>query len=403
MQVNLIYDSVGTLATPQRVLRARSPTRGIQVLEFNPVNPLTAKARLGRQPARPPQAARSSTAGSRSSAASTSAASIRAARSAAALEARHRRQRSPGATPTSVEGPVVAEFQKLFLETWEKQKGEPLAGGDYFPAAAAARQAKWCAPSAARPTTPYSLIYATLISAHRRGRDRASTSPTPTSCPTRSCWQALKDAAGARRRRQADPARRAPTRGWCSMPGARYYDELLAAGVKIYERRDALLHVKTAVIDGVWSTVGSTNLDWRSFLHNHEVNAVVLGTEFGDADAGDVRARPRRLATRSRSKPGRPARLDLRVKEMARPASGSTGCDGTATALRRVRLVRHVALALLARGASPAAGARCRPARSPRPTARRSCAPARVAATSSHNEFQRPLVLDSTAGARAPA
>jgi len=31
----------------------------------------------------------------------------------------------------------------------------------------------------------------------------------------------------------------------------------------------------------VWATVGSTNLDWRSFLHNHELNAVVLGTEFG--------------------------------------------------------------------------------------------------------------------------
>jgi cardiolipin synthase len=52
--------------------------------------------------------------------------------------------------------------------------------------------------------------------------------------------------------------------------------------VKIFERRGALMHAKTAVIDGVWSTVGSTNLDWRSFLHNQEVNAVVLGTEFGD-------------------------------------------------------------------------------------------------------------------------
>jgi cardiolipin synthase len=36
------------------------------------------------------------------------------------------------------------------------------------------------------------------------------------------------------------------------------------------------------VIDGVWSTVGSTNLDWRSFLHNQEVNAVILGNDFGD-------------------------------------------------------------------------------------------------------------------------
>jgi cardiolipin synthase len=60
-----------------------------------------------------------------------------------------------------------------------------------------------------------------------------------------------------------------------------YYDELLSAGVKIYLRQDALLHAKTALIDGVWSTVGSTNLDWRSFLHNYEINAVVLGQDFG--------------------------------------------------------------------------------------------------------------------------
>jgi cardiolipin synthase len=50
-----------------------------------------------------------------------------------------------------------------------------------------------------------------------------------------------------------------------------YYSELLDAGVKIFERRDALLHAKTAVIDGVWSRVGSANIDWRGFLHNDEV------------------------------------------------------------------------------------------------------------------------------------
>jgi cardiolipin synthase len=64
--------------------------------------------------------------------------------------------------------------------------------------------------------------------------------------------------------------------------GRSYYEQLLRGGVTIFERRGALMHSKTAVIDGVWSTVGSTNLDWRSFLHNQEVNAVVLGTEFGD-------------------------------------------------------------------------------------------------------------------------
>lgn len=59
-----------------------------------------------------------------------------------------------------------------------------------------------------------------------------------------------------------------------------YYDELLSAGVKIHERQDALLHAKTAFIDDVWSTIGSTNLDWRSFLNNQEVNAVILGQDF---------------------------------------------------------------------------------------------------------------------------
>ena len=62
--------------------------------------------------------------------------------------------------------------------------------------------------------------------------------------------------------------------------GRSYYTELLRGGVKIYERHGAVMHAKTACIDGVWSTIGSTNLDWRSFLLNDEVNAVILGHGF---------------------------------------------------------------------------------------------------------------------------
>jgi cardiolipin synthase len=58
------------------------------------------------------------------------------------------------------------------------------------------------------------------------------------------------------------------------------YSELLKSGVKIFERRNAVMHAKTAVIDGVWSTVGSTNMDYLSFLSNDEVNAVILDREF---------------------------------------------------------------------------------------------------------------------------
>lgn len=69
-----------------------------------------------------------------------------------------------------------------------------------------------------------------------------------------------------------------------------FYDELLSAGVKIYERQHALLHAKTAL--SVWSTIGSTNLDWRSSFNNQEINAVILRAGFRCADAGNVREGP---------------------------------------------------------------------------------------------------------------
>ncbi|HSY27265.1 MAG TPA: phospholipase D-like domain-containing protein, partial [Burkholderiaceae bacterium] len=64
--------------------------------------------------------------------------------------------------------------------------------------------------------------------------------------------------------------------------GHSYYEDLMESGVKIYEVQGLILHAKTAVIDGVWSTVGSSNLDWRSALHNDECNAVILGPAFGN-------------------------------------------------------------------------------------------------------------------------
>lgn len=97
--------------------------------------------------------------------------------------------------------------------------------------------------------------------------------------------------------------------------GRGYYTPLLQAGVKIYERRGVILHSKTALIDGVWATVGSTNLDWRSFLHNDELNAVVLGAEFGN----QIQAMfEKDLAASDEVTPGKweGRALNLRVKEL---------------------------------------------------------------------------------------
>jgi cardiolipin synthase len=63
--------------------------------------------------------------------------------------------------------------------------------------------------------------------------------------------------------------------------GQAFYDQLLSGGVKIYQLQVAVLHAKTAVIDGVWSTIGSANIDRRSFIHNYELNVVVLDPAFG--------------------------------------------------------------------------------------------------------------------------
>ena len=77
--------------------------------------------------------------------------------------------------------------------------------------------------------------------------------------------------------------------------GRAHYDELLESGVKLYELENAFLHSKSIVVDGVWSSIGSTNFDWRSFVHNNEISVCVIGEDFAARDVAHVRHRPRRL------------------------------------------------------------------------------------------------------------
>jgi len=172
---------------------------------------------------------------------------------------------------------VVAEFQKLFLDTWNKQKGPPLAEKNYFPALDKQGDDIVRAIGSAS-ADPHSLIYLTLLSAIDNAEQRVYLTnayfvPDP---------QLLKALTGAAQR-GVDVKLVLPshTDSWAVFHAGRsHYSKLLHAGVKIYERRGAVMHSKTASIDGVWSTIGSTNLDWRSFLHNDEINAAILGRDF---------------------------------------------------------------------------------------------------------------------------
>jgi cardiolipin synthase len=96
----------------------------------------------------------------------------------------------------------------------------------------------------------------------------------------------MAEALCAAARRDVDVVLVLPSRsdfGLILAAGRSYYEQLLGCGVRIHELQNALLHAKTAVIDGVWSTVGSSNLDWRSFVVNSEVNIVVLGDDFAQS------------------------------------------------------------------------------------------------------------------------
>ncbi|MDE2626214.1 MAG: cardiolipin synthase [Burkholderiales bacterium] len=276
VQVNLIRDSVGTIGTPAAFFKQLTDA-GIAVLEFHPVNPLTARGNwdLNQRDHRKLLIVDGRTA-------FLGGINISSVYSGGSFS-RGARPRADGSlawrdTDLQLQGPVVAEFQKLFLATWAQQKGEPLAPKNYFPPPAVAGHDVVRAIGSS-PEEPYSLIYATLLSAI----GSAETSVHVTNAyfaPDPQLLAALEAAA----RRGVDVTLILPSRtdSWLVFHAGRgYYDELLQAGVKIYERRGVILHSKTALIDGVWATVGSTNLDWRSFLHNQEVNAVVLGAGFG--------------------------------------------------------------------------------------------------------------------------
>ena len=330
VQVNLIRDSVGTFGTPAAFFQEMA-TAGIKVLEFNPINPLQSRKdwSLNRRDHRKLLIVDGSIAflgginissvysgGSFGSAprgrpkaralkpdASVSKPGVSESRAADSLAWRD--------TDLQLRGPVVAEFQKLFIATWEKQKGEPLAAKNYFPMLDAVGPHVVRAIGSA-PDEPFSLIYATLLSAI----NSAETSVRLTNAyfvPDPQLLTALASAA----QRGVDVVLILPSQTDSSLvfhAGRHYYAQLLRAGVKIYQRRGVILHSKTAMIDGVWATVGSTNLDWRSFLHNQELNAVVLGPEFGK----QVQAmfdKDLALSDRITLQEWQSRGLDLRIKE----------------------------------------------------------------------------------------
>jgi len=182
-------------------------------------------------------------------------------------------------TDVQITGPAVAQCQALFMDTWRDQRGPALRGRKYFPPLQ--RQGDDIVRVIGSVPERFSLIYATLVSAIDNAERNvwiADAYFAPEPDLIRVLEQATQRGVDVRLLFPFDP-----DEPLIQSAARSYYSELMQAGVKIYEWNKGMMHAKTATLDDVWSTVGSSNLDSWSIVHNNEVNAVVLSESFGSA------------------------------------------------------------------------------------------------------------------------
>jgi cardiolipin synthase len=171
-----------------------------------------------------------------------------------------------------IEGPAVHDLQEAFAEDWYFAAQENLARARYFilPRRAGDEpvQIVVSGPDQAGPA-----IHQLFFTALAQARERVFMM-TPYFVPTEALVTALVTAAqrGVEVRILLPARSDQPLAYWA---GRSYYQELLQAGVRIYEHTRSVLHGKAMSVDGVFATVGTSNFDERSFYLNFEVNALV--------------------------------------------------------------------------------------------------------------------------------
>lgn len=278
LDVRLIYDAVGSLTTP-RAFFDELAQAGVRVCEFNPVRtslPLRAD-KLNHRDHRKITLVDGKVAYTGginvSDVYSAGSSSILKRKSDDNEEEPKRGWRD---TSVRVEGPAVTDFSILYADTWMRQ------GCEHAPVPAARRASvngeRLVTVIGSTPGDAEPRIYRALLTAIGSARQSVHMTmsyfvpdPQTTDFLIAASRRGVEVVLVLQGKSDSELVLRA---------GQSYYQRLLAAGVKIYERSDTLLHAKTTVIDGVWSTIGSSNVDWRSFLHNDEVNVIVFGADF---------------------------------------------------------------------------------------------------------------------------
>ena len=182
-------------------------------------------------------------------------------------------------TQIELRGPVVPALAQVFARTWHGQGCVGDLGKPGLKAAAAEPGQRIVKIMASDPRDEGNRIYTSLLAAVDQSRSSVRMTMAYFA-PGADFVQALCDASLRGVRVELVLPGRSDN-ALVLHAGRSYYTQLLEAGVQIHEMAHAMMHAKTAVIDGVWSTVGSSNLDWRSFVANSELNVIVLGEDFG--------------------------------------------------------------------------------------------------------------------------
>jgi cardiolipin synthase A/B len=184
-------------------------------------------------------------------------------------------------TMVRVEGDAVPRLQATFAENWLESHGEILMGAEYFPRVEAESAASVLVvnstPSAGGATRARTL-YQVLLASAQKTIDIA----TPYFLPDRSLSDEIVRAAERGVQVRIIVPGRHTDHILTRSSSRRGFGKLLKAGVQIFEYEAAMMHAKALMIDGLWSVVGSTNFDNRSFGLNDEVNLAVRDSGFNE-------------------------------------------------------------------------------------------------------------------------
>src|SRR5499426_2500650 len=260
IKVNVLLDAVGALAMPG-ALREEMSSAGCRVESYRPLRPFTIDRANYRNHRRilVVDGLVGVTGGS----------GISGKWSGNGREEGHWRD-----TDILLEGPVVEQLQGAFAENWLEATGVAIGGPAYFPR----RRLDYKGDVDAQvvrssPAGGSSAMYTVFLLALASARHSIHIT-NPYFVPDEKMINTLLAAAN----RGVEVVLLIPgaiDHNLVRQASRSEFGRLLENGVQIYEYRPALLHAKTMIVDGIWSTVGSTNLDYRSFSLNEELNVAI--------------------------------------------------------------------------------------------------------------------------------